>query len=125
MLCKERLSLIIRRANNSAVKLDELFNFIATNRLFIVVYPLVVYSLVVLISVGLVYYCRDFSPYEHYSCHIGCDAPKAWGLYFQDSASPQMEALVQLHDSVMHYLVAILITVGWIQSAILRKSTKS
>jgi hypothetical protein len=29
-----------------------------------------------------VYYCGDFSPYEHYSCHIGCDAPRTWGLYF-------------------------------------------
>jgi cytochrome c oxidase subunit 1 len=28
---------------------------------------------------------------------ISCDAPRAWGLYFQDSASPQMEALVELH----------------------------
>ena len=28
-----------------------------------------------------------------------CDAPRAWGLYFQDSASPQMEALVELHDN--------------------------
>jgi hypothetical protein len=27
-----------------------------------------------------------------------CDAPRAWGLYFQDSASPQMEALVELHE---------------------------
>lgn len=29
---------------------------------------------------------------------ISCDAPRAWGLYFQDSASPQMEALVELHE---------------------------
>ena len=31
-----------------------------------------------------------------------CDAPRAWGLYFQDSASPQMEALVELHDNIMY-----------------------
>jgi hypothetical protein len=42
-----------------------------------------------------------------------CDAPRAWGLYFQDSASPQMEALVELHDNIMYYLVAILFAVGW------------
>ena len=30
--------------------------------------------------------------------NITCDAPRAWGLYFQDSASPQMEALVELHE---------------------------
>ena len=49
-----------------------------------------------------------------------CDAPRAWGLYFQDSASPQMEALVELHDNIMYYLVAILFSVGWIQAAIIR-----
>lgn len=27
-----------------------------------------------------------------------CDAPRPWGLYFQDSATPQMEGLVELHD---------------------------
>jgi hypothetical protein len=34
------------------------------------------------------------------------------GLYFQDSASPQMEALVELHDDIMYYLVAILFSVA-------------
>jgi heme/copper-type cytochrome/quinol oxidase subunit 2 len=58
---------------------------------------------------------------------ISCDAPVAWGLYFQDSASPQMEALVELHDNIMYYLVAILFAVGWIQAAIIRnfESSKS
>lgn len=58
---------------------------------------------------------------------IICDAPRAWGLYFQDSASPQMEALVELHDNIMYYLVAILFTVGWIQGAIIKnfESSKS
>ena len=58
---------------------------------------------------------------------IMCDAPRAWGLYFQDSASPQMEALVELHDIIMYYLVAILFTVGWIQGAIIKnfESSKS
>lgn len=49
-----------------------------------------------------------------------CDAPRAWGLYFQDSASPQMEALIELHDNIMYYLVAILFSVGWIQGAIIK-----
>ena len=26
------------------------------------------------------------------------DAPLAWGIYFQDSATPQMEGLVELHE---------------------------
>ena len=51
---------------------------------------------------------------------ICCDAPKPWGLYFQDSASPQMEALVELHDNIMFYLVGILLGVAWIQGAIIK-----
>lgn len=43
-----------------------------------------------------------------------CDAPRPWGLYFQDSASPQMEGLVELHDNIMFYLVIILFGVAWI-----------
>jgi group I intron endonuclease len=54
-----------------------------------------------------------------------CDAPRAWGLYFQDSASPQMEALVELHDNIMYYLVAILFSVGWIQGAIIKNFDSS
>jgi heme/copper-type cytochrome/quinol oxidase subunit 2 len=54
-----------------------------------------------------------------------CDAPRAWGLYFQDSASPQMEALIELHDNIMYYLVAILFAVGWIQGAIIRNFDSS
>lgn len=26
------------------------------------------------------------------------DAPTPWGIYFQDSATPQMEGLVELHE---------------------------
>jgi heme/copper-type cytochrome/quinol oxidase subunit 2 len=37
-----------------------------------------------------------------------------WGIYFQDSASPQMEGLIELHDNIMFYLVVILFAVGWI-----------
>jgi cytochrome c oxidase subunit II len=49
-----------------------------------------------------------------------CDTPRPWGLYFQDSASPQMEALVELHDNIMYYLVIILFGVGWIMISIVR-----
>jgi hypothetical protein len=40
------------------------------------------------------------------------DAPRAWGIYFQDCATPQMEALVEFHDHIMFYLVIILFAVG-------------
>lgn len=50
-----------------------------------------------------------------------CDAPRPWGVYFQDSASPQMEALVELHDNIMFYLIIILFAVGWILTSIVVK----
>jgi heme/copper-type cytochrome/quinol oxidase subunit 2 len=55
------------------------------------------------------------------------DAPHAWGVYFQDSATPQMEGLIELHDNIMYYLVIILFSVGWILFSIIRNfvSTKS
>ncbi len=54
-----------------------------------------------------------------------CDAPSPWGLYFQDSATPQMEGLVELHDNIMFYLVVILFSVGWIMISIVRNYTSS
>lgn len=51
---------------------------------------------------------------------FNCDTPKPWGLYFQDSATPQMEGLVELHDNIMFYLVIILFGVGWIMISIVR-----
>lgn len=51
---------------------------------------------------------------------INMDAPSPWGIYFQDSASPQFEGLVELHDWIMYYLVIILFTVGWILLSIVR-----
>ena len=48
-----------------------------------------------------------------------CDAPRVWGLYFQDGASPIMEALVELHVNIMYYFVTILYSVGWIVMEIL------
>ena len=56
---------------------------------------------------------------------IICDAPKPWGMYFQDSASPQMEALAELHDNIMFYLVIILFAVGWIMVSIIRNYVKN
>jgi heme/copper-type cytochrome/quinol oxidase subunit 2 len=58
---------------------------------------------------------------------MNLDAPSPWGIYFQDSATPQMEGLVELHDNIMYYLVVILFAVGWILFSIVRNyiSTKS
>ena len=38
---------------------------------------------------------------------INFDAPSPWGIYFQDSATPQMEALIELHDNIMYFLITI------------------
>jgi len=58
---------------------------------------------------------------------INFDIPQAWGIYFQDSATPQMEGLIELHDNIMYYLVIILFAVGWVLLSIIRNyiSTKS
>ena len=74
----------------------------------------------IFVSLGLIMFLVLY-----YSPFISCDAPRAWGLYFQDSASPQMEALVELHDNIMYYLVAILFSVGWIQGSIIRNFDSS
>ena len=34
------------------------------------------------------------------------DVPTPWGIYFQDSATPQFEGLVELHDFCYRVLVA-------------------
>nr|YP_010692873.1 cytochrome c oxidase subunit type 2-like protein [Periconia digitata]WCA44872.1 cytochrome c oxidase subunit type 2-like protein [Periconia digitata] len=57
------------------------------------------------------------STFVLYSTEVSCDAPRAWGLYFQYSASPQMESLVELHDNIMFHLVAILLAIAWIQGS--------
>jgi len=58
---------------------------------------------------------------------IYMDSPVSWGIYFQDSATPQMEALIELHDNIMFYLVIILFSVAWVLVSIVLNyvSTKS
>ena len=51
------------------------------------------------------------------------DTPRPWGIYFQDSATPQMEGLEELHDNIMFYLVIILFGVGWILVSIIKNYT--
>jgi len=54
-----------------------------------------------------------------------CDTPRPWGIYFQDSATPQMEGLVELHDNILFYLVIILFGVGWILLSIIKNYVSS
>jgi heme/copper-type cytochrome/quinol oxidase subunit 2 len=54
-----------------------------------------------------------------------CDAPKPWGLYFQDSSSPQMEAIIELHNYIMYFLIIILAAVLWLYFTLLTNFVKS
>jgi heme/copper-type cytochrome/quinol oxidase subunit 2 len=52
--------------------------------------------------------------------NLQLDAPTPWGLFFQDSASPQMEGIEELHNNIMFYLAIILFTVTWMMANIVR-----
>jgi cytochrome c oxidase subunit 2 len=52
--------------------------------------------------------------------YISLDAPTPWGLFFQDSASPQMEGIEELHNNIMFYLVIVLFTVTWMMVTIIK-----
>ena len=51
---------------------------------------------------------------------VTCDAARPWGIYFQDSASPEMEALIELHDNIMFYLAIISFGMAWILISVVR-----
>jgi hypothetical protein len=53
------------------------------------------------------------------------DVPLAWGLYFQDGASPSFEGIVDLHNRIMFYLVFILFGVTWVMVSIMRNFNKN
>jgi len=50
---------------------------------------------------------------------IVSDLPLAWGLYFQDGASPSFEGIAELHNRIMFYLILILFGVTWVMSSIM------
>lgn len=75
------------------------------------------YSNIILLSIVISYITISFlstilKRSKHYIDYT--DAPRAWGIYFQDCATPQMEALIELHDHIMFYLFIILLAVSWI-----------
>ena len=41
------------------------------------------------------------------------DVPLPYSLYFQDSASPDMEGIIELHDTIMFYIIIITTLVCW------------
>ena len=53
------------------------------------------------------------------------DVPTPWGVYFQDSATPNHEGIIELHDNIMFYLVLILCIVSWLLYSIVKDSSKN
>ncbi|CAG8095985.1 unnamed protein product [Penicillium nalgiovense] len=41
---------------------------------------------------------------HNYISKLQLDAPTPWGLFFQDSASPQMEGIEELHNNIINFL---------------------
>jgi len=55
------------------------------------------------------------------------DTPEPWGIFFQDNATPQMEGVEELHNTIMYYLAIILFAVTWMMVSIIinfKKKTK-
>ena len=53
------------------------------------------------------------------------DTAEPWGVFFQDNATPQMEALEELHNNIMFYLAIIMFAVSWIFISIILNYRKS
>lgn len=47
------------------------------------------------------------------------DAPTAWQCWFQNPATPTMEGIIQLHNTIMFYVVMILFFVLWMMAKII------
>lgn len=58
---------------------------------------------------------------------IKLDAPEPWQILFQDGATAGFDGIVALHDSILFYLILILVSVFWILFAIINNfnSTKT
>ena len=47
------------------------------------------------------------------------DASESWQIGFQDSASPGMTGIIELHNDIFFFLVLILLSVFWILSVVI------
>jgi cytochrome c oxidase subunit 2 len=63
--------------------------------------------------------CGGSNNNQNVSIYKRADVPLAWGLYFQDGASPSFEGIVDLHNRIMFYLVVILFGVTWIMVSLI------
>jgi len=55
---------------------------------------------------------------DKFEVNLKLDTPTPWSYFFQDSATPQMEGLEELHNNIMFYLAIILFTVTWMMITI-------
>lgn len=56
---------------------------------------------------------------------INLDVAEPWQIGFQDGASPGFDGIVALHDSILFYLVLILVSVLWILFSIITNFNSS
>ena len=67
-------------------------------------YPLAFFLFFCIIGVlQFIIYKLIFFIYNNLRNIISLDAPRPWGIYFQNSATPQMEGLIELHDNILFY----------------------
>lgn len=50
---------------------------------------------------------------------INNDVPTPWAVFFQDSATPNMEGVIELHNNIMFYLILILVLISYILYSII------
>jgi NADH-ubiquinone oxidoreductase chain 4 len=79
--------------------------------LLTLVIPTVLYGIYTAPILDAIHYSVSTLIYSFDYSIVNCDASMAWGLYFQNSVSPQMEALVELHNNIVYYLAAMLFSV--------------
>lgn len=48
------------------------------------------------------------------------DVPTPWGLFFQDPASPIAEGIIELHDSILFYIIIVVSLVTYLLFSIIR-----
>lgn len=53
---------------------------------------------------------------------IFCDHPQPWQIGFQDGATSTFYGIIDLHDSILFYLIIVVIGVTWIQAAVMLDS---
>lgn len=111
-----------RTSENNYSNSQSLFVFFAITAVITVIYYITyfcdikpMFNYIYIPGILLLNPCLNKLSYIEYS-----DAPRAWGIYFQDCATPQMEALIELHDHLMFYLIIILFAVGWILISIIK-----